>query len=142
MSAYEVTQTLEKKINQRLYDFILVNYANPDMVGHTGILKAGIKACEVVDECVGRVAQITLANDGICLITADHGNVEEMIDPKTGEVSTQHSLNPVPFIVVAKAWQGKITNKPTGTLADIAPTILDILEIPKPDVMSGNSLIA
>lgn len=141
MSAYEITQKLEEKIEQRLYDFILVNYANPDMVGHTGILKAGIKACEVTDECVGKVVQIAFANDGICLITADHGNVEEMIDPKTGEVSTKHSLNPVPFIVVGKTWQGKQTTKPAGGLADIAPTVLKILEIPKPEVMMGDALI-
>ena len=141
MSAYEITRVLLGKIKLKAYDFILVNFANPDMVGHTGVLKAGIKACEVVDECLGKVVRLVLAYNGVCIIVADHGNVEEMVDPKTGEVSTKHSLNPVPLIVIGKKWQGKPRTLLTGTLADVAPTILKIMNIPKPIEMTGRSLI-
>lgn len=141
MSAYEITETLLLKIKSRTYDFILVNFANPDMVGHTGVLKAGIKACEVVDQCLRKIVKSILVYNGVCLIVADHGNVEEMIDPKTGEASTKHSLNLVPFIVIGKEWQGKPLTLPTGRLADVAPTILEMMKIPKPEVMTGRSLI-
>lgn len=141
MSTHEITKTLLEKIKLRIYDFILVNFANPDMVGHTGVLRAGIKACEVVDECLGKVVKLVLVYNGVCIIVADHGNVEEMVDPKTGEVSTKHSLNPVPLIVIGKKWQGKPRTLLTGTLADVAPTILKIMNIPKPIGMTGRSLI-
>jgi 2,3-bisphosphoglycerate-independent phosphoglycerate mutase len=111
------------------------------MVGHTGNLKAGIKACEAVDKCLGKVVGSVLSKNGVCLIVADHGNVEEMISPKTGEISTKHSLNLVPFIVVDRKLQGKIEVLPTGTLADVAPTILKIMNIPKPECITGRSLI-
>ena len=141
MSSYEITDILLKKIKLRIYDFILVNYANPDIVGHTGILKAGIKACEAVDICLGKVVRLVLAFNGVCIITADHGNVEEMINLQTGEISTKHSLNLVPFIIVGKQWQGKSKTLPTGTLADVTPTILKIMNIPKLNEMTGESLI-
>lgn len=141
MSANEITEAVLKKLKINLYSFILVNFANPDMVGHTGVLTAGIKACEVVDECVGKITRAVLLKNGVCLIVADHGNVEEMIDLKTGEVSTKHSLNPVPLIIASQAWQGKARTLPGNTLADVSPTILKIMGINKPEAMTGRSLI-
>ncbi|MBU3957039.1 2,3-bisphosphoglycerate-independent phosphoglycerate mutase [Patescibacteria group bacterium] len=141
MSAYGVTEELLRRIKTGFYDFILVNYANPDMVGHTGVFEAGIKACEVIDDCVGKVVQTVNNLDGVCLITADHGNVEEMIDLKTGEVDTKHSTNPVPFMVVSKYFDHQGRMLPRGVLADIAPTILAIMEVEKPGLMTGNNLL-
>lgn len=141
MSAYGVTEELLKRIKSGFYDFIVVNYANPDMVGHTGIIQAGIKACEVVDDCLGKVVQTILNLDGVCLITADHGNVEEMINLKTGERDTEHSTNPVPFIVIDKRFDSGGRTLPKGILADIAPTILAIMEIEPPSLMSGRNLL-
>jgi len=141
MSAYKITAELLKRLKTRVYDFVVVNYANPDMVGHTGVLKAGIKACEVVDECVGQVAAGVLDLGGTCLITADHGNVEEMINLETGEVNTEHSTNPVPFILVGPHLLQYHSILMPGVLADVAPTILEIMAINKPELMSGKSLI-
>lgn len=141
MSSKEISQTLIKKIKVNLHDFILVNFANPDMVGHTGVLQAGIKACEVVDQCLGKIVRLILAKNGVCLIVADHGNVEEMINPQTGGMSTQHSMNLVPLIIIGKQWRGKRVRSAAGTLADVAPTILKIMAIPKPNCMTGQSLI-
>jgi len=123
MSSYQVTEAVLKKIKTNLFNFLLINFANPDIVGHTGILKAGIKACEAVDDCLGKIVKEITVREGACIIVADHGNVEEMINPETNEVSTKHSLNPVPFIAIAKKWQGKNKTLPIGSLADIAPTI-------------------
>ena len=144
MSAYGVTEELLKRLRAGMYDFILVNYANPDMVGHTGVLEAGIKACEVVDDCIGHVASAVLSLGGSCIITADHGNVEEMINLSTGEPDTEHSTNPVPFIIVDNrfAAQGAPLNLNKGVLADIAPTVLDLMGVKKPDLMTGRSLIS
>lgn len=141
MSAYAVTEELTKKIKANLYDFIIVNYANPDMVGHTGVLKAGIKACEVVDECLGRVVSTVVNVGGVCLVTADHGNVEEMIDPVTGEVDTEHSSNPVPFMVIDKRFNRGSHVLSQGILADVAPTILSLMGMEKPDLMNGRNLL-
>lgn len=141
MSAYQVTEEVIKRIKLNVYDFIVINFANPDMVGHTGVLKAGIKACEVVDECMGKVVETVIALGGICLVTADHGNVEEMINLNTGEVDTQHSTNPVPFIIVSKQLQGSTMALSQGILADVAPTILKIARLPQPSRMTGKSLI-
>lgn len=141
MSAYQVTEEVIKRIKLNVYDFILINFANPDMVGHTGVLKAGIKACEVVDECMGRVVETVIALGGICLVTADHGNVEEMINLNTGEVDTQHSIHPVPFIIVSKQFQSSPMALSQGILADVAPTILKIARLPQPSRMTGKSLI-
>ena len=140
MSAYELTDELLSKIDEKKYDFIVVNYANPDMVGHTGAIDAAIKAVETVDECVGKVVDKVLLNGGEVIITADHGNAEYMLDPKTGATITAHSVNPVPFIVVSD----KLKNtklKSNGRLSDIAPTILDLMNLEKPQEMSGQSLI-
>lgn len=140
MSAWEITEAFKKELTHSKYHFAVINFANPDMVGHTGKIPAAIKAVETVDQCVKEVAQITLALDGACLITADHGNVEEMINPLTGEVSTSHSINPVPFILVSKSFLSLPRKLPTGTLADIAPTILKILGTRIPSNMKGKSL--
>jgi len=141
MSAFEITETVLGKIKTGNYDFVLLNFANPDMVGHTGNLQAGIKACEAVDECLKKIVSSVFALGGITIITADHGNVEEMINLETGEIDTEHSKNPVPFIVVGKMFLGKPTVLPVGILADVAPTVLSLLEIPIPSAMSGRKLI-
>ena len=140
MSAKEVTQSLINQLSLGIFHFAVVNYANPDMVGHTGVLEAGIKACEVVDKCLEDLVKMILSLDGTAVITADHGNVEEMIDLKTGEVDTKHSTNPVPFIVVSKNLVGdKVL--PRGILADVAVTILGIMGIEKPPMMTGRNLL-
>jgi len=136
MSAYEVTEKVIEAINSKKYDCIILNYANPDMVGHTGSLEAAIKAVETVDECVGKVVEAILAHDGTLLITADHGNCEQMIDYKTGEPHTAHTTNPVPLILVGMDRKLKV-----GKLADLAPTMLEIMGLQKPEEMTGNSLL-
>lgn len=141
MSAYEVTAELLKKLKNNIYDFFVVNYANPDMVGHTGVIKAGIKACEVVDECLAKLVSRVLNLDGSCLITADHGNVEEMINLETGEIDTEHSTNPVPFIIVDRRFAQNHQPLMAGVLADVAPTILELMEINQPEIMTGRSLL-
>ncbi len=135
MSAYELTEELLRRIEMD-YDVIIVNYANPDMVGHTGVWNAAIKAVETVDECIGKVVEKVLSGNGVAIITADHGNAEEMVD-KEGNPKTAHTTNPVPFII-AGAGDMKLRR---GNLGDIAPTMLHLLEIDKPEEMSGKSLI-
>lgn len=143
MSARELTDSLLAKIREanQVYSFILVNFANPDMVGHTGSIGPAVKACEVVDECVGKIANTVLAYGGSLLITADHGNVEEMIDAQSGAIETEHSTNPVPFIIVSKEYLGNPLNLPAGILADVAPTVLAFLKIPQPTSMTGRNLL-
>ncbi len=141
MSAYEITQTMLDHIKRGTHDVIICNFANADMVAHTGNLEATIKACEVVDECVGMIAKQVVPNGGVILITADHGNAEELINNETGEVDTEHSIFPVPFICMSNAFMGQSTLLPTGILADIAPTLLKILGIQKPASMTGRELV-
>lgn len=143
MSAREITEALLEKLREpnHPYSFIVVNFANPDMVGHTGSIGPAVKACEVVDECVGKIANLILAYGGTLLITADHGNAEEMIDSHTGAIETEHSANPVPFISLSKDLLGKAVNLPSGILADVAPTILSLLGIPQPSSMTGRNLL-
>ncbi len=141
MSAEEITTTLIEKINTDMYDFMLVNFANADMVGHTGNLKAGIKACEVLDKCLERIVTTINAKNGVVLITADHGNAEEMINNETGEVDTEHSTYPVPLLIIGNAFQNQGRMLPSGILADVAPTILHLMGIPKPSSMTGRVLI-
>ncbi len=136
MSAIEVTDKVVEAIESQKYDCIILNYANPDMVGHTGNLEAAIKAIETIDTCVGRVVESIEKVQGVVLITADHGNSEQMIDYTTGEPHTAHTTNVVPFILVGK----QATLKP-GRLADLAPTMLDIMGIEQPKEMTGTSLI-
>jgi 2,3-bisphosphoglycerate-independent phosphoglycerate mutase len=137
MSAREITDALVKHITSGQYGFILANYANPDMVGHTGVLEAAIKAVEVLDECLGLVLRAAQEAGAHVLITADHGNLEIMSDPSTGQPHTAHTTDPVPFIVIGK----KVNLRKDGLLADVAPTVLDLLGIEKPAEMTGSSLI-
>ncbi len=137
MSAEEVTQKVVDAIKSEKYNVIILNYANPDMVGHTGSLEAAIKAIEKIDECVQRVVDAIKEKNGALIITADHGNAEQMIDYKTGEPHTAHTTNPVPLMLVGI---DDVTLK-EGKLADLAPTMLDILELEKPEEMTGESLI-
>ena len=139
MSAYEVTDKVLEAISQDKYDAIILNYANTDMVGHTGSLSAAIKAVETVDECVGKVVKLVEEKQGNLLITADHGNAEQMIDYKTGEPHTAHTTNPVPLIVVSADKNLKL--KQGGKLADLAPTMLDLMNLEKPEEMTGESLL-
>ena len=137
MSAYEVTEKVINAINEDKYDSIILNYANSDMVGHTGNLEAAIKAVETLDECVQKVVDVIRKKDGVLLITADHGNSEQMIDYETGEPFTSHTTNPVPLILVG---MDNVTLK-EGKLADLAPTMLDIMGEEKPEEMTGESII-
>ena len=137
MSAYEVTDKVLDAIKSRKYNAIILNYANPDMVGHTGNLEAAIKAIETIDECVGKVIEAIEEVNGVLLITADHGNAEQMIDYKTGEPHTAHTTNPVPLVLVGME---DISLK-TGKLADLAPTMLDIMGLEKPEEMTGESIL-
>ncbi|MCK4404388.1 MAG: 2,3-bisphosphoglycerate-independent phosphoglycerate mutase [candidate division Zixibacteria bacterium] len=139
MSAFEVTQKVTKEIKSNKYDFILLNYANPDMVGHTGVLSAAIKAVETMDKCVGEVIAAVREVNGIALVTGDHGNAEKMIDPGNGGVFTAHTTNRVPFALVMDDFKGKL--KEDGKLADIAPTILHLMNLKKPEEMEGENLI-
>ena len=136
MSAYEVTDKMVEAVKSGKYDMIILNFANCDMVGHTGVFEAAKAAVEAVDTCVGKVAAAIDEMGGVLLITADHGNADCMVGAD-GKVNTAHTTNPVPFAVCRKglALQGG------GKLADIAPTILEIMDIQKPCAMSGRSLI-
>ncbi len=133
MSVYKISKQVVKYIEQKKYDFITINFANPDMVGHTGNLSATIKAIEHTDKCLGEVSKAVLKNNGELIVTADHGNAEKMLDLKTDEVWTWHTTNPVPLILVSDDKKGvKLLKK--GNLTNIAPTIyqmFDIKKIPK-----------
>ena len=135
MQAYEIIQRVVDAINSHKYDFILVNLSNADMIGHTGDLNAAIKAIKVVDECVQKIVDASLQNNADCLITADHGNAEEMIG-KDGEIITSHTTNPVPVILCSKKYK-TVKLQPTGKLANIAPTILKLLNLPIPTYMDS-----
>ena len=137
MSAYEVTDKVVEVIGSDKYDSIILNYANPDMVGHTGNLEAAIQAIEAIDTCVQKVVEAVEEKNGIIMMTADHGNAEQMIDYKTGEPHTAHTTNPVPLVLIGV--EG--VKLKTGKLADLAPTMLELMELPKPEEMTGESLI-
>ena len=138
MSSVEVTDALVAAIAKG-YDLIVANYANPDMVGHTGDLDAAIEACEAVDRGLGRVVEAIEEGQGSLIVTADHGNCEVMVDPQTGGAHTAHTLNPVPVILVGGP-QGATLND--GCLADLAPSLLELMDLPKPPEMTGKTLIA
>ena len=141
MSAYQVTDTVIERIRSGNYHLIILNFANPDMVGHTGIFEAAVKAVETVDSCVGRVVDEILAQGGAVLLIADHGNAEKMIDLETGQPHTAHTTNPVPFVLILD--DGKEHRlREGGVLADVAPTILNLMGIPVPKAMTGKSLMA
>lgn len=147
MKAKELTEKIIEAINKEIYDFILINYANADIIGHTGNKEAAVKSAEVVDEFLGKLITAVLLKKGCLLITADHGNAEEMLDNFTGEKRTEHSTNPVPlWLVTPENHQKRIPLKNeeikvVGLLSDVAPTILDLLQIDKPEEMSGESLL-
>ncbi|AGF96324.1 2,3-bisphosphoglycerate-independent phosphoglycerate mutase [Methanosarcina mazei] len=138
MSAYEVTDEVVKRILSGKYDVIILNFANMDMVGHTGDFEAAVKAVETVDNCVGRIVEALRTAGGAALITADHGNAEQMENSHTGEPHTAHTSNPVKCIYTGN---GEVKALENGKLSDLAPTLLDLLEIPKPEKMTGRSLI-
>ncbi len=140
MSSYELTDKVLECLKDKKYDVTVLNYAAPDMVGHTGNLEAAIECCTEVDKCLGRLVDAYLAVGGTILVTADHGNIEKMINLKTDEIFTEHTTNPVPFILVSDSFKNKKL-RTGGILGDIAPTVLDILGIPQPEEMSGRSLI-
>jgi len=137
MSAIEVTDAIVAEIEKESADFICLNYANADMVGHTGIWQAAIKAVETVDQCVSRVVTAAVAHDYVIFLTADHGNADYMIN-EDGSPNTAHTLNLVPLFVIDKTWRGKLK---TGKLGDIAPTMLTMMQLPIPKEMTGEILI-
>ena len=137
MSAYQITDTLLPILAEKKYDFIILNFANPDMVGHTGSMDATVRAIEAVDTCVGRIVSVLSESGGQLLLTADHGNADEMIDGD-GNVVTAHSLNPVPLLLLTTQ---PVTLADGGILADIVPTLLDLTGIEKPVEMTGHSLL-
>ena len=139
MSALPLTRELLERLGRRDYAFVLVNFANPDMVGHTGVLPAAVKAVETVDHCLERIAERLLALGGQALVTADHGNCECMIDPESGGPHTAHTTNPVPIWWITRDARGRRLRN--GGLADLAPTILELLGLPVPPEMTGRSLI-
>ena len=141
MSAPEVTEKLTHAINSGAYDVLLVNYANGDMVGHTGVFDAAVKAVETLDNCVKTIADCVIANHGHLLITADHGNVEQMQDYDSGQVHTQHTTELVPFIYVNEQAPDNVHIRTGGKLSDVAPTLLDLMHLAKPAEMTGESLI-
>jgi 2,3-bisphosphoglycerate-independent phosphoglycerate mutase len=138
MSAYQVTDKLEEAIGSGKYDLIVANYANPDMVGHTGIMPAAIKAVDTIDECLGRLRAAIEKAGGVMLLTADHGNIELMKDPVTGEPHTAHTTLDVPILVLGAPKGAGLDN---GRLADVAPTLLALMGIDKPAAMTGHSLL-
>ena len=138
MSAYEVADKAVEAINSEEFDAIILNFANPDMVGHTGSIEAACKALEAIDECVQKVVKAINEHNGVLLITADHGNCEQMVDYTTGEPHTAHTTNPVPLAIIGLPHTKKLNE---GCLADLAPTMLDIMGLEKPEEMTGKSLI-
>jgi 2,3-bisphosphoglycerate-independent phosphoglycerate mutase len=138
MSAYEVTDEVIGRIRSGNYDVIILNFANMDMVGHTGIFEAAVKAVETVDNCVGRITEALKESGGVAIITADHGNAEQMENPTTGEPHTAHTSNPVKCVYVGNDEVKVLKN---GKLCDLAPTLLELLKIRKPEEMTGESLI-
>jgi 2,3-bisphosphoglycerate-independent phosphoglycerate mutase len=138
MSAVQVTDELCAALARKDYAFVLANYANPDMVGHTGIVPAGVRAVEVVDACLDRLCAAVLARGGCLLITADHGNIEQLVDAETGQPHTAHTTNPVPLWWIADDDERTLAD---GGLADLAPTLLELLELEQPARMTGRSLL-
>ncbi len=149
MMAKEISARLTDSITEKNFDFILANFANPDMIAHTGNFDAALQAVLAVDVEIGKLINICLENDVLLIITSDHGNIEEMLDPYTGQVETQHDPNPVPFYLVGKNFKrpkseaeiNLIESQPTGILSDVAPTILELMNITKPAAMTGQSLL-
>jgi 2,3-bisphosphoglycerate-independent phosphoglycerate mutase len=148
MMASAITDRALEALNNRTFDFILINYANGDTMGHTGNFQAGMKAVEIVDAEVGKILKAAGEQNAAVMITSDHGNIEEMLNPMTGLTETQHDPNPVPVYLVAQEFKGRkfmnwnnLANEVTGVLSDVAPTILEIMNIQKPPEMTGESLL-
>lgn len=141
MSASDITKKLIPRINSRIYDFIIVNFANADMVSHTGNFEATLKAIQVVDSQISLISKSISAVNGALIITSDHGNAEMMSNSQTGGVDTEHNTSPVPCIIVSNQFRNQASQLPNGILADVAPTILGILKIPKPAQMTGRNLL-
>ena len=151
MSGAELTDILIDKIKNSDFNFYLANFANPDMVGHTGNLHAGIKAIQYIDRFLQDISQAALSVGAALIITADHGNIESMINMKTGEIDKEHSTSPVPFLLIAKEFElappkdrdylSLSSHVPCGVVSDIAPTILELMGLEKPEEMNGVSLI-
>ena len=140
MSAQLIADYIVSQVQSGSYDFIVINFANADMVGHTGNLKATIQACQVVDECVGKIFAAIDQVGGTLVITADHGNAEEMINLTTNGIDTEHNANPVPLIIAGRDFKtGQLL--PQGILADVAPTILSLMNLPASSQMTGRSLL-
>ena len=139
MSAPAVCEKLLDAIRSEKYDVIVINFANPDMVGHTGVISAAIKAIETVDECVGKAVQAVKDVAGVLFICADHCNAEQKIDYTTGQPHTAHTTNPVPFILVN--YDTAYTLKEGGCLADIVPTLINVMGMEQPTEMTGKSLL-
>jgi 2,3-bisphosphoglycerate-independent phosphoglycerate mutase len=139
MSAAGIAEAVVKATNDGTFDVIIINFANADMVGHSGKIEPTVKAVETVDACLGEIEKAVRAKGGAMLITADHGNAEMMIDPATGGPHTAHTTNPVPFIVMAEDAK-QFTLKANGSLRDISPTMLGMLGIPEPKEMTGADL--
>jgi 2,3-bisphosphoglycerate-independent phosphoglycerate mutase len=138
MSAPELADKVVERLREHNDDFILVNFANPDMVGHTGVMAAAVAACETVDACAAQIVQALLAKGGVALVTADHGNAERMVDEASGGPHTYHTTNPVSFILIGADY---FAPRPRGILADVAPTVLELLGLPQPSEMTGRSLL-
>ncbi len=139
MSAFEITDRLLHELDRQCFDTVVVNFANADMVGHTGFMQAAVKAVEAVDTCVGRIYRKVRDLGGLLVVTADHGNAEQMINPESGEVHKAHTANPVPFVLADSHCKGKLRSG--GALEDVAPTLLEYLQIEKPAEMTGHSLL-
>ncbi len=151
MSAREITARVISEIREVKYDFVVVNFANADMVGHTGNLAATIEAVEILDDCIGKIAEVALSYEGAVIITADHGNAENMFNLQTGVIDKEHSNHAVPCILVGHAWEHKNVvggvvgtdlsqAQSSGVLADVGPTVLKILGLKKPPEMNGTAL--
>ena len=138
MSASEVTDEAVRRLSDSTYGFFVLNYANADMVGHTGVIEAAVKAVETVDTCLGRLIEVVRRRSGTVLVTADHGNADQMVDYETGGPHTAHTMHPVPILLVGPATRQSLRN---GILADVAPTLLSLMGIPAPAVMTGKSLV-
>ena len=149
MSSRGIKEKVVQGILSGQYQLIVANFANADMVGHTGNLKATVQAVESIDNCLKEVVEASLDKGGVAIITADHGNAEEVMNAQTGEINKEHSNNPVPFVLIGKNWEGQsiLSSRdlsvlhPMGILADVSPTILKIMGIEKPAEMTGRSLI-
>ncbi|RYE84207.1 MAG: phosphoglycerate mutase (2,3-diphosphoglycerate-independent), partial [Myxococcales bacterium] len=142
MSAAAVTEAVVRAMTSERFPFVLVNFANPDMVGHSGMLGPAVAAVEAVDRAIGTIIDAARAHDFTVLITADHGNCELMRDPVTGQPHTAHTTNPVPFVLVDPAMSGRRQLRSGGRLCDVAPTMLALLGLPQPIEMTGQSLLA